>query len=261
MAQFPFPESGQGSESEKGSPRRRRGYTKSCQEVKTEMPTKMDPAKSDDRFSRGDKLRLSTILRVLGVASFLAFSSTSASAQSQQEALRDKNAVKGKVEHSADVVEYIYVAHSTRISTTVPPTAFCNKAPFKAATEGYFTWSSVETTPEDGRLSNPAAKTIGDIRGCFGSRETQPTSAYTEGTIAGIPFKGIGSCQHQANFPESGISHVRCYQALSGLPNEYVGGVILNKAIVSQNENGDVSIPPGYLQSGIATFRLWKKRR
>jgi hypothetical protein len=70
----------------------------------------------------------------------------------------------------------------------------------------------------------------------------------------------MGSCELQANFPETGISQVRCFQALSGLPSEYVGGVLLNNAIVSQNEKGDVSSPPGYLQSGIATFRLWKKR-
>jgi hypothetical protein len=191
---------------------------------------------------------MSTILRVLGAAvSFLAFSATSASAQSQH-------------------VEDVYVARSTRISTAIPPTAVCNKAPFKAVREGYFTWSSVETRPEDGRVSNPAAKTIGDLRGCFGARETQGSSsvitynAYTEGTIAGIPFKGIGSCQNQANFPETGISHIKCFQALSGLPSEYVGGVLLNNGIMSQNEKGDVSSPPGYLQSGIATFRLWKKR-
>ena len=123
----------------------------------------MDSAKSVHPFSRGDQSRPSTILRVLGAASFLAFSSTFASAQSQQEALRDKNAVKGKVEHSADVVEQIYVARSTHTSTTVPATAFCDKAPFKAVREAYGTWSSVETRPEDGRLSNSAVKTIGDI--------------------------------------------------------------------------------------------------
>jgi hypothetical protein len=60
----------------------------------------MDSAESVHPFSRGDQSRPSTILRVLGAASFLAFSSTFASTQSQQEALRDKNAVKGKVEHS-----------------------------------------------------------------------------------------------------------------------------------------------------------------
>jgi hypothetical protein len=227
------------------------------------MPAKMDRVKSVNRSSGTDKARVPTILRVLSVALFLAFSSTSASPQSQQEGLRGKKASKGSdiIERSADAVEQVYVARSTFISTTVPPTAFCNKAPFKAEREGYATWSSVETRPEDGRLSIPAVKRIGDIRGCFGSGETQDSSfAYTEGTIAGVPFKGIGSCQTQVNFPETGISHVRCFQALSGLPSEYVGGVILNSGIKSQNANGDVSSPPGYLQSGIATFRLWKKR-
>ena len=32
---------------------------------------------------------------------------------------------------NANEVEEIYVAHSIRISTTIPPTAFCDKAPFK----------------------------------------------------------------------------------------------------------------------------------
>ena len=85
-------------------------------------------------------------------------------------------------------------------------------------------------------------------------------NAYSEGIIAGVPFKGIGSCQTQADFPEKGISPARCFQALSGLPNNYVGGVILNNGIASQNNIGSTSSPPGYLQSGLATFRLWKKR-
>ena len=192
-------------------------------------------------------MRLSTILRiVLGAASVLAVGATSAIGQSQH-------------------VEDVYVARSTRISNTVPPTAFCDSAPFKAMRESYLTFSSVETRPEDGRLSNPALKTIGHVKTCGGAREPQDTSSlvsrlYTEGTIAGIPFKGIGSCQIQANLPENGISQLQCFQVLSGLPNEYAGGVLLNSAIISQNETGAVSSPPGYLQSGIASFRLWKKR-
>jgi hypothetical protein len=230
------------------------------------MPAKMDRVKSVNRSSRTDKSRVPAILRVLGVASFLAFSSVSARPQSQQEALQGKNAIKGSdnVECGGDVVEQIYVARSTHTSTTVPATAFCDKAPFKAEREAYGTWSSVETRLEDGRVSNPAVKTIGDIKACFGSRGTRDPSsldAYSEGTIAGVQFKGVGSCRIRANFPETGISQGWCFQALSGLPSEYVGGMILNNGIASQNENGDVSSPPGYLQSGIATFRLWKKRR
>jgi hypothetical protein len=158
-------------------------------------------------------------------------------------------------------MEEIYVAHSIRISDTFPLTAFCDNAPFKGTRfEAYFTWSSVQTSA-DGRLSNPAVETIGDIRGCFGLTP-DPTfvNASTEGTIAGIPFKGIGSCQAHADFPEKGITEVRCFQALSGLPDNYVGGALLNNAIGSQSPIGSTSSPPGYLQSGLATFRLWKKR-
>jgi hypothetical protein len=194
-------------------------------------------------------MRPSTFLQVVGAALLFTCGSTPNSAQSQ--------------ENPAYELEEIYVAHSIRISTTVPPTAFCDNAPFKGGriVEAYFTWSSVQTSANDGRLSNPAVKTIGDIRACFGSTP-DPTfvNAYTEGTIAGIPFKGIGSCQNQADFPEKGIGQGRCFQALSELPNNYVGGVILNNFVGSQSQIGSTSSPPGYLQSGLATFRLWKKR-
>jgi hypothetical protein len=166
-------------------------------------------------------------------------------------------------QNAADEVEEIYVAHSIRISTTVPATAFCNNAPFKGGRimEAYFTWSSVQTNVNDGRLLNPAVNTIGDIRGCFGSTpDPLFLNVYVEGAIAGIPFKGMGNCQTQVDFPEKGIDHARCFTALSGLPNNYVGGALLNNGITSQNNIGGASSPPGYLQSGLATFRLWKKR-
>ena len=176
----------------------------------------------------------------------------------------------GGVEHERsskqddDQVEDIYVTHSIRVSTVSPPTAYCNNAPFKGGTitEAYYTWSSVETRVDDGRLSNSAERTIGNIRACFGTTsDPSMLSAYSEGTIAGVPFKGVGSCQQEASgVPEAGITTRRCFQALSGLPANYVGGVILNNSITSQNANGDVSSPPGYLQSGLATTRLWKNR-
>jgi hypothetical protein len=125
-----------------------------------ETPVKT-AAKSFNRPSR-NKLRPSTFSQVLIAASLLAFSSKPASPQSQQEALQGRSAIKagGDVEHGADVVEQIYVARSTRVSNTVPPTAFCDNAPFKAERESYLTWSSIATRPEDGRLLNPAVKKI-----------------------------------------------------------------------------------------------------
>jgi len=208
-------------------------------------------------------MRSSTISIVL---STVLISGVASEAQRQQEAQPASGIVKNmqntKPRH--DQVEDIYVAHSIRVSTVSPPTAFCNNAPFKdgTITEAYYTWSSVETSATDGRLSNSAVKTIGNIRACFGTTpDPSVLNAYSEGTIAGVPFKGVGRCEQEApGFPESGITTRRCFQTLSGLPANYVGGVILNNSITSQNANGDVSSPPGYLQSGLATIRLWKKR-
>ena len=126
-------------------------------------------------FSR-DKLRPSTSFRVLVAASLLAFSSKPARPQSQQEALQGRNTIKAGGD-GADVVEHIYVARSTRVSNTVPPTAFCDSAPFKAVRESYLTWSSIATSPADGRLSNAAVKKIGYVKTCVGSRETQDPSS------------------------------------------------------------------------------------
>ncbi len=177
-----------------------------------EMPAKTDPA--PDRVNRPSRDKLS-IFRVLVAASLLGFSAKPANPQSQQEPLRGKDAIKAgsDVKHGSDVAEQIYVARSTRISITVPPSAFCDSAPFKALRESYLTWSSVATRPEDGRLSNPAVKKIGYVKTCVGPRETQDPSLlvsrlYTEGTIAGVPFKGIGSCQIQPDLPENGISQL-----------------------------------------------------
>ena len=122
-----------------------------------ETPVKT-AAKSFNRPSR-NKLRPSTFSQVLIAASLLAFSSKPASPQSQQEALQGRNTIKAGGD-GADVVEHIYVARSTRVSNTVPPTAFCDSAPFKAERESYLTWSSIATRPEDGRLLNPAVKKI-----------------------------------------------------------------------------------------------------
>ena len=221
----------------------------------------MNPAENVNRLWGAHELGIFNILGTLATLLLLAFGTTFATAQSQQKVSRDKDAVKVEASTAPAAVESIFVAHSSRVSASAPPTSFCDKAPFKATREAYMKWLSVETRPEDGRLSNSAARVIGDIRGCFGSSETQAfENAYTEGTIAGIPFKGIGTCETLANFPENGITHVRCFQSLSGLPKEYMGGVILNNGIRSQNGKGDASDPPGYLQSGIATIRLWKRR-
>jgi hypothetical protein len=100
--------------------------------------------------------------------SMVLLSGVAGKAQRQREAQPASGIVKNteNTKPRPDQVEDIYVAHSIRVSTVSPPTAFCNNAPFKdgTITEAYYTWSSVETRAADGRLSNSAVKTIGNIR-------------------------------------------------------------------------------------------------
>jgi hypothetical protein len=184
-------------------------------------------------------------------------------AQHAREAA-DANLAPAASNVGAEEVEDVFVARSVRVSTTASPTDFCVNAPFKDGTivQASYTWSSVATRPDDGRVSNFSMKTIGSIRACFGTT-SDPTvlNAYSEGIIAGVPFKGIGSCQQNtSDFPELGVTARRCFQNLYGLPAEYAGGVIVNNSMLSRRPTGEVSDPPGYLQSGLATIRLWRKR-
>ena len=62
------------------------------------------------------------------------------------------------------------------------------------------------------------------------------------------------------NFPEAGITSVRCFLVLSNLPSPYVAGVLTTNTVASRKPLGDESDPPGYTQPSIATIRLWRKR-
>src|SRR5258708_35987497 len=108
-------------------------------------------------------MRLSIILQVVVTVSLLGCNWTRA--HSQQEGVPTANVAQhdANAKQNDDQVENIYVAHSIRVSTTSPPSAYCNNAPFKGGTitEANYTWSSVETGAADGRLLNSAVKTIG----------------------------------------------------------------------------------------------------
>ena len=48
----------------------------------------------------------------------------------------------------------------------------------------------------------------------------------TVGTVAGIAYRGNGDCAaSRPDFPEKGLSAVRCTIQLRGLPGEYTGGL------------------------------------
>src|SRR4029077_18007573 len=109
---------------------------------------------------------------------------------------------------------------------------------------------------------NTNVKPFGTIHACFGpTSDSRVLNFYGEGLFGRTPFKGIGDCHaHKPDFPESGLTATNCFLDLSGLPSEYVGGLLTTNSMVSKASLGTETDPKGYTQSSIATIRLWRKR-
>ncbi|MGJ4963776.1 hypothetical protein ACQR10_02775 [Bradyrhizobium sp. HKCCYLRH2060] len=164
---------------------------------------------------------------------------------------------------SGDNVEEIYIARSVRQGRVVP-SDFCapTKTGFAPALEDQLSIRSVGVRPADGRMTETGDKSIGEMRVCIG-QAMDPTllGTYTEGQLNGIAFTGIGDCRLvRGNLPEDGLLTHRCFLALSGLPEPYVGGFLVSSSLYSKTPFGTESSPPGYAQAGILIIRLWKKR-
>jgi hypothetical protein len=83
--------------------------------------------------------------------------------------------------------------------------------------------------------------------------------SYAEGLIGGLAFIGNGQCSlGRIDFPENGLDVARCHLELRSLPAPYVGGFLTSNTMTSKQAIGDVSDPPGHVQSSIATVRLWR---
>jgi hypothetical protein len=161
-------------------------------------------------------------------------------------------------------VEEIYVVRSVPESVT-PPTKYCaqTRTGFSGATaEGQFTFRSTATRVSDGRMIDMNMTAIGSIRVCFGPVQNAGIyNWYAEGALGSTAFKGNGECHRQkADFPERGLRTVNCFVDLSGLPSEYVGGLLTTNSMTSLKNQGMETDPPGYTQASIATIRLWRKR-
>jgi len=160
-------------------------------------------------------------------------------------------------------VEEIYLGRSVRHGRVVP-SDFCapTKTGFAPALEDQLSIHSVSVRPSDGRMTDTDAKSIGEMRVCIG-QAMDPTllGTYTEGQFNGIAFTGIGDCRLvRGNLPEEGLLTHRCFLALSGLPEPYVGGFLVSSSLYSRTPFGTESSPPGYAQAGVLIIRLWKKR-
>jgi hypothetical protein len=161
-------------------------------------------------------------------------------------------------------VEDIYIARAVRESRDWP-SAFCAEArtgfPTGGGAEDKFTFRSTATRGSDGLLTNSNVKEIGTLHGCFGpTADPLVWNMYAEGALGTTTFKGRGECVQKKDYPEPGMTPTRCSIDLYDLSNGYIGGTATSNAINSYSNLGEWSLPAGYTQIGIYTFRLWKRR-
>jgi hypothetical protein len=160
--------------------------------------------------------------------------------------------------------EAIYVLRSIR-ETKAPDLDWCASSrtgfePFATDAERFFSFWSVRSQPEVGRIVDAHQKRVAQLRACFGAtQERARQNFYAEIELAGMSFRGTGECLAlMTDFPEPGLFPVRCQLVLKDLPSPFVGGFLTTNTITSSARFGGASDPPGYTQASIATIRLWK---
>jgi hypothetical protein len=160
--------------------------------------------------------------------------------------------------------ELIYVLRSIR-EEKAPEAGWCAPSrsgfePFATDAERFFSFWSVRSRPEDGRVVDAKQKRVAELRGCFGATpERARQNFYAEVELGGMSFHGSGECLAlMTDFPEHGLFPVRCQLVLKDLPAPFVGGLLTTNTITSSARFGGETRPPGYTQASIATIRLWK---
>jgi uncharacterized membrane protein len=161
--------------------------------------------------------------------------------------------------------EVIYVLRSIR-EAKAPDVDLCVSSrtgfePFATDAERSFSFWSVRSKSEDGRIVDAMQSRVAELRACFGATpERARQNFYAEIDLGGMSFHGSGECLAlMTDFPEPGLFPVRCQLTLSGLPAPFVGGFLTTNTITSSARFGGKTDPPGYTQASIATIRLWKK--
>jgi hypothetical protein len=161
---------------------------------------------------------------------------------------------------SASDLEDIYVLRSIPEQHTPTPdwcaasrTGF---APYPADAERFFSFWSVRSQAEDGKIVDAKQQRVAELRGCLGpTNDRARQNFYVEVRLGAISFRGAGECQAlQIDFPETGLFPVRCQVVLSGLPAPFVGGLLTTNTMTTQAVFGGDTQPAGY------TIRLWKAR-
>jgi hypothetical protein len=163
-------------------------------------------------------------------------------------------------------LEDIYILRSIR-EKSEPVAGWCAASktgfePFATDPERVFSFWSVRTRPEEGKVVDAKASRVASLRGCFGpTNDRARQNFYAEIELGSISLTGKGECLALAvDTPEAGLFPVRCQLVLSGLPAPYVGGLLTTNTMTSKTPYGGDTDPNGYTQASIATIRLWKAR-
>jgi hypothetical protein len=165
---------------------------------------------------------------------------------------------------TAASLEDIYVLRS--IPEQHAPGVGCATAsigfePFPTNAERFFSFWSMGSRREDGKVIDAAQARVAELRGCLGATtELARQNFYAEIRLGELALIGKGECVALAiDFPQRGLYPVRCHLLLSGLPAPYVGGLLTTNTMTTGARFGGDSQPPGYTQASIATIRLWKQ--
>lgn len=134
--------------------------------------------------------------------------------------------------------------------------------PYPTDGERFFSFWSVRSRAEDGRVVDAKQARVAELHGCFGPTEDRARQRFhAEIQLGKISFRGSGECLALGiDVPEPGLFPVRCQLVLGDLPAPYVGGLLTTNTVTSKASFGGDTDPSGYTQASIATIRLWKAR-
>ncbi len=160
-------------------------------------------------------------------------------------------------------LEEIYVFRTIRTQRRPGATPACAAAPFQSTGEDYYALWSIELRASDGRVVNTHKNGIGGFTACFSRLvPNQPVQMYATGTLAHIPWTGVGQCVVQkAQPPVRTAVAFDCTLTMSGLPEVYTGGFLASSTLapfLANNPDPSAHVP-GYLSTSVITVRLWKK--
>jgi hypothetical protein len=159
--------------------------------------------------------------------------------------------------------EEILVFRTARTQHTTGATAACMDAPFPSANEDYYELWSIALRPADGRVVKTRQSKVGGFTACLGQLvKDQPLQMYATGTVAKVPWVGVGECLAlMSQPPVHKLFAFTCHLNLSGLPSDYAGGFLISSTmapLLGKDAPASAHVP-GYLSTSVVTVRLWKK--